>query len=120
MHVSAFAFVGFGPCELLDPAEKDGDLALSQSRDGTTDIIAFIGAACLQECKVSKTFGEDSDNVVFVLDKGIFNITGLVEKMTTGLTSVLGEFSSLTGNIVEAPTISPILSAVNSATALLG
>ena len=74
----------------------------------------------LQECKVSKTFGEESDNVVFVLDKGIFNMTGLVEKMTTGLTSVLGEFSSLSGGVVAAPTIQPVLSAVNAATALLG
>lgn len=74
----------------------------------------------LQECKISKTFGDESDNVVFVLDQGIFNITALVNTMTTGLTSVLGEFTSLTGDIVAAPTVSPLLAAVNAATALLG
>jgi len=75
---------------------------------------------CVQECKISKSFGKASENVVFVLDKGIFNQTALVQTLTTGLTSVLGEFSSLTGSIVAAPSISPILTAVNAATSLLG
>ena len=84
---------------------------LSSLKDGSLNV---------QECRVRKTFGDASDNVVFVLDQGIFNVTGLVEKMTTGLTSVLGEFSSLSGGVVAAPTIQPVLSTVNAATALLG
>ena len=73
-----------------------------------------------QECKIQKEFGKETDQVIFVLDKGIFNQSALVDTLTTGLTGVLGEFSSLTGGIVAAPTISPILTAVNTATSLLG
>jgi hypothetical protein len=81
---------------------------------------AELSPLYLQECMISKTFGKSTDNVVFVLDKGVFNMTSLVDTLTTGLTSVLGEFSSLTGGIVSAPTVSPILNAVNAATSLLG
>lgn len=81
----------------------------------------FLDCVCpLQECKVERSFGEETDNVVYILDQGLFNMTDLVNRMTTGLTSVLGEFSSLTGAVVSAPEVAPILSAVNTATALLG
>lgn len=55
-----------------------------------------------------------------MLDKGAFNITGLVDLLQTGLSNVLGEFSSLAGSVVAAPAVSPIIQTVNAATALLG
>lgn len=86
----------------------------------------------LQECALQKTFGEPSDNVVFVLENGSFNITALVDLLQSGLSNVLGEFSSFAGSVVESPKVAPILgvvespklapilSSVNAAASLLG
>ena len=74
----------------------------------------------VQECKLEKTFGVASDNVVFVLDNGAFNISALVSTLEAGLMSVLGEFSSLAGDVVGSPALSATLAAVNAASTLLG
>lgn len=69
---------------------------------------------------MSKEFGEATDNVVFVLDKGAFNITGLVDTLQAGLTGILGQFSNLVGSVVPPDGVSSVLNTVNTATALLG
>ena len=75
---------------------------------------------CAQECRLEKTFGVASDNVVFVLENGAFNISALVSTLEAGLTTVLGEFSSLAGDVVGSSALSATLAAVNAASTLLG
>ena len=75
---------------------------------------------CAQECRLEKTFGVASDNIIFVLENGAFNISALVSTLEAGLTSVLGEFSSLAGDVVGSPALSATLAAVNAASTLLG
>ena len=90
-----------------------------------SEIIASLNkpADCmpfLQECILQKQLGQASDNVVFVLDEGIFDIPALVGHLKDGLSGVLGEFSSLAGDVVSSPKAAPVLQSVNAATALFG
>ena len=77
-------------------------------------------AVCLQSCEISKDFGESSDKVVYVLDKGLFDIKGLVQKVETDLAAVLGQFTNSAGSVVESPGVQPLLQTINAATAILG